>query len=269
MKSVSGSFLYFICFAISLFFLQSCSFNEFQNPNRIVDISEEIDLQVFPDLHDPSKLKWYIGTKENKYCKDAFIETLLAQDETNLNLAIKGIITPSTCEDLDEKLISLETFDKKENIEVNVQFTEELVSKIQLVQEKDKINFIHDEVDYFSFNQKELHTFDNLTVWAGIDLGQDIKIDDLSKKFEYLIEGTTTVTLRDGNYGYIVKDGKSQLVINPKSFKKYSQNLAFSFEGDPNYQAILNQLLIVADQLKNEFPQASFFIATSQGDIIE
>lgn len=262
-KTIKNIFFGFL----ALLFIQSCSFNEFENSNRIVDISNEIELILLPDLTEESNLKWYIGTKETRYCNEAFIETELIESTGAQELLLKGIISPSNCVILDERLISVESFDIQNEIQVNIEFTDELQSLIYLEKLGNNIRITHSEEDYFSFEQKQLKLFNKLTIWTGFEESSNFDLPDLTKYFDNFMQNVTTSSMSDGNYGFININEKNQEVLNPKTFEKYNNSLVFQIADEMDYDQLILQLLQISTNVTNDYPDLNFFIATSKGDV--
>ncbi len=266
MTNILNKTFRFCIFIGVILFLNSCSFNEFENSNRIIDVSNEIELRLLPDLNDNTKLKWYIGTNESAYCEDAFIETQLITEEARQNLLIKGIITPSFCTDLDSRLISIESFPSFENRIIDIDFADDISSSLAISKSGNTYTISHDEVEYFSLDQNELIIEENPLIWFGLNNDLEINSFEIKEDFYDFIENYNVSNLPDGDYGYVYRNEKTEYAINPDNYVKYTNASAYILNSDINYDALRLTLYEFSNHLKETFPNLDFFIATNKGD---
>ncbi len=250
-----------------LIFTQSCSFNEFENSNRIIDISNEIELLLLPDLNLPNQLKWVVSTKENRYCETAFIETQLINREQTQDLLIKGIISPSNCMVNDTRLIAIESFPLNERYVVDLEFANDLSSKIDLTFIDNTIIIDHENVDYFSFNQSSLKFSSNTQIWIGLDESNSPTTNEFTEFVENSLSLFELKTVGQGDYGYIYQEEELNYVVHPTNYTKHENFLAYEIPSDIDYHVFRDQLLDASISYRMQNPNFEFYIATNRGDL--
>lgn len=246
--------------------IQSCSFNEFENSNRIIDISNEIDLLLLPDLEDNSKLKWFVSTTESRYCDEAFIETQLITKDTDQNLLIKGIITPSNCIGLSSQLIAVESFSARDAHQVDLEFAENLSSNISIEKVENIYKINHDQVDYFSFDQTELIIPENTLLWMGIENLDETSLLELKELFDLTFQSFQPAAIEDGDYGYVNKGKEIEFALNPLTLEKYETFISVQVSSEIDYNELVSEMIQFSSNLKEILPTLDFFISTSRGD---
>ena len=258
--------LRFFCILGVISMIHSCSFNEFENSNRIIDISNEIDLLLLPDLKDNSKLKWFVSTTDSRYCESAFIETQLISDNEQQNLLIKGIISPSNCVDQSSQLISIESFAALDKYNVDLEFAENLSSIISIEKHNNTYSINHDEVDYFSFQQTQLKITDKTLIWMGIEDINESSFSDIQELFQESFHSLQLYNLENGDYGYINLDDEIEYVLNPESLQRYTMGIAFHVSPEIDYEDLKFKMANFSSNLREMLPSLDFFLSTSKGD---
>ncbi len=246
--------------------IQSCSFNEFENSNRIINISNEIDVTILPDYKNSDQLKFFISTKESRYCEQSFIETQVREFKSKVTLQVQGIITPSNCIGLDQKLISIESFEKKDNFDVQIEFTNDLQSTISFTKQGDIFTMDHQEVDFFSFPQKELIIPSGIVIWMGASNSNTLPFNELKNLFVEKFNAYSFDNLEYGNYGYFEKNEDKYTVTNPENFKKYEQGASFKVINEVAYDQVYQDLLDFSIEVRTLYPETEFFISNNKGD---
>lgn len=254
--------LYIFVLVTTLAFV-SCSVPIQNDPAKFVDVADEVELHILPDLEDRSSFFLAISTIKSNYCAESQFITSFSENKELATLDIDALEIPSDCSNFDSKISTFSEFSIEDASKtVDITLAKSIENKFYLDKSESRITILTNNLRGIVFEEDHLILMRNNFLFGGIFS----ESTEEKEKFGQLISSIQTIydsqDIAYGNYGHFIK-GETTSFINPINLDMTREGFAFEVLSEGKLiDTDIPQLIL---DFKMENPEIDFYITSGEG----